>query len=78
MPEVRGFERAHSSRAGDGETTTVGPDDRAGTPQVDGVPVDGVRADGPREALSPGNRVRADRAIQLQMEEDSLADQPTD
>ena len=51
---MRGFERARSSRARDGETTMVGPDDRADTPRVDGVPADGVRADGPREDLSPG------------------------
>ena len=74
----------HSSRAGDGETTTVGPDDRADGPREDGPRADGVRADGPRadglqEELSPGNRVRADRAVQLQMEEEDLrADQPTD
>ena len=68
---MRGFERARSSRAGDGGTTTVGPDDWADAPRVDGVPADGVRADGvradgPREELSPGNQVRADWAMQLQ------------
>ena len=81
---MRGFERAHSSRARDGETTTVGPEDRADGPREDGPRVGGVRADGPRadrlqEELSPGNRVRADQAIQLQMEEEDLpTDQPTD
>ena len=81
MPGVRGFERAHSSRARDGETTTVGPDDRADAPRVGrgADRADGPQADGLREELSPGNRVRADRAIQLQTEEeDPLADQPTD
>ena len=73
MPGVRGFERARSSRAGDGETATTGPDDRA-----DGPRENGVRADGLQEELSPGNRVRADGAIPLQMGEDRLADQPTD
>ena len=84
MPGVRGFERACSSRAGDGETTMVGPDDRADAPWEDGLWAGGVRADGPQadglqEELSLGNRVRADQAIQLQMEEeDPLANQPTD
>ena len=72
---MRGFERARSSRAGDGETTTVGPDDRADGPREDGLWAGGVRADGPQadglqEELSPGNRVWADRAIQLQTEEE--------
>ena len=76
---MRGFERARSSRAGDGETTTTGPDDRADGPREDGVRADGPRADGLQEELSPGNRVRADRAVQLQTEEEDLrADQPTD
>ena len=88
---MRGFERAHSSRAGDEGTTTVECDDWADGPQADeygladhgltttedGLQVDGPQADGPKEELSPGNRVWADRAMQLQMKED-LADPPTD
>ena len=41
-------------------------------PWVDGVRADGPQADGLQEELSPGNRVRADRAMQLQ------TDRPTD
>ena len=77
MPGVRGFERACSSRAGDKGTTTVERDDRADGPRADGPWVDGPQADGPQEELSPGNRVWADWAMQLQTEED-LADPPTD
>ena len=57
-------------------------DDRADGPQADGVwadgpqedgpRADGPQADGPQEELSPGNRVRADRAMLLQTEEDQL------
>ena len=84
MPGVRGFKRARSSWARDGETTMTGPDDRADRPREDGPRADGVWADGPRadrlqEELSPGNRAWADQAVQLQMEEEDLwADQPTD
>ena len=62
MPGVRGFKRAHPSRAGD-EGTTMGEHDDwadgpradgvraggpwAGRPREDGLQVDGVRADGP-------------------------------
>ena len=75
------------SQAGDEGTTTGECDDRADGPQADGVwagrvqadgpPMDGpwedgVWAGGPQEELSLGNRVRADRAMQLQM------DRPTD
>ena len=78
---MRGFERARSSRAGDEGTTTVECDNRADGPRADGVWADGPRedgpqedgpqadgpqADGPQEELSPGNRVWADRAMQLQ------------
>ena len=82
MPGVKGFERARSSRAGDKGTTTVEQYDWAdgvwaGRPREDGLQADGPQADGPQERLSPGNRVWADQAMQLQMEED-LDDPLTD
>ena len=84
MPGVRGFERARSSRAGDEGTTTMELDDRADEPRADGVRADGPRADGvqagrPQEEQSLGDRVQADWAMLLQMEEeDQLNDPPTD
>ena len=45
-------------------------------PWADGVRADGPQADGLQEELSPGNRVQADRAMQLQTEDSD--DQPTD
>ena len=82
MPGVRGFERACSSWAGDEGTTMVERDNQADGPwadgpRADGPQADGVWADGPQEEMSPGNRVRADQAMQLQTEED-LANPPTD
>ena len=87
MPGVRGFERACSSWAGDKGTTMVECDDWAdkpwadgvwaGGPQEDGPWADRPQADGSQAELSPGNQVRADRAMQLQMEEDP-DDPPTD
>ena len=70
---MRGFERASPSRAGD-EGTTAGERDgwadgpREDGPRADGVWADGPQADGLQEELSPGNQVRADRAMQLQTE----------
>ena len=70
--------RASSSRAGDKGTTVRERDDRTDDPRVEGIQADGPEADGPREDGVRADRVRADRAMQLQMEEDHLADQPTD
>ena len=72
---MRGFEQVHSSRAGDGETTTEELDNQADGPWADGPreelsPVDQVRADGPRADVSQG--------MLLQMEADPLDDPPTD
>ena len=70
MPGVRGFERASPSQAGDEGTTAGELDDQADGPREDGLWAGGVWADGPqadglREELSLGNRVWADRAMQL-------------
>ena len=62
---MRGFERAHSSQAGDEGTTTVEQYDWADRPQADGVRAGGPRAvevwaDGPRADGPQADGVWAD------------------